>query len=124
MMEFYCGKVIHGNKKGKGFGFPTVNILLDDYSQLTDSGVFATEITVDKVVYKGMLYIGNRPTLALQHLSVEINIFDFNTEIYGERVCFKKLQKIRPDIAFESIDLLIKQIHADKLEIENFFSHC
>ena len=123
MIEIYCGKVIHGNKKGKGFGFPTVNIFLDDYMQLTDSGVFATEITVEKVVYKGMLYIGTRPTLILNQLSVEINIFDFNNDIYGERVCFKILQKIRPDIAFESIDLLIKQIHADKLEIENFFAH-
>ncbi len=123
MIDFYCGKVINGNKKGREFGFPTVNILLDDYSQLTDNGVFASEIVINEHIYKGMLYIGKRPTLALHELSVEINIFDFDHEIYGSNICFKILKKIRPDIAFESIDLLIKQIHADKLEIENFFAH-
>lgn len=123
MTDFYCGKVINGNKKGREFGFPTVNILLEENSQLTDTGVFASEIVINNVVYKGMLYIGKRPTLALHELSIEINIFDFDLEIYGSQICFKILQKIRPDIRFESIDLLIKQIHADKLEIENFFAN-
>ncbi|PKP20426.1 MAG: hypothetical protein CVU04_03905 [Bacteroidetes bacterium HGW-Bacteroidetes-20] len=123
MTDFYCGKVINGNKKGREFGFPTVNILLEENSQLTDTGVFASEIVINNVVYKGMLYIGKRPTLGFHKLSIEINIFDFDLEIYGSKICFKILQKIRPDIAFESIDLLIKQIHADKLEIENFFAH-
>lgn len=123
MAEIYCGKIIHGNKNGKQFGFPTVNILLNNNTQLSDYGVFATEIYINNDVYKGMLYVGNRPTLALHELSVEINIFDFDEDIYGETICFKILKKIRPDITFDSIDLLIKQIHADKLEIENFFAH-
>lgn len=124
MTAIYSGKIIHGKKNGRKFGFPTVNILLDSDQQITDTGVFATQIKVFDKIFKGMLYIGYRKTLDLSHLSIEINIFDFNEEIYDKKVYFEILKKIRPDQTFDTIDQLIAQIKLDELEIKKYFASC
>jgi riboflavin kinase/FMN adenylyltransferase len=124
MTAIYSGKIIHGKKNGRKFGFPTVNILLDSDQQITDTGVFATQIKVFDKNYKGMLYIGYRKTLDLSHLSIEINIFDFNEDIYDQTIYFEILKKIRPDQTFETIDQLIAQIKLDELEIKKYFASC
>lgn len=124
MSAIYSGKIIHGKKNGRQFGFPTVNILLDPNQQISDLGVFATEIIVRDKSYKGMLYVGYRKTLQLSDLSIEIHIFDFNRNIYGEHIQFTIIKKMRPDMTFESIDQLISQIKQDETDVKNFFAHC
>jgi len=124
MAAIYTGKIIHGKKNGRKFGFPTVNILLDSDQQISDTGVFATQINVLNNSYQGMLYVGYRKTLDLSHLSIEINIFDFNEDIYDQYIQFKILKKIRPDQTFNTIDQLINQIQLDEIEIKNYFASC
>jgi len=124
MAAIYTGKIIHGKKNGRKFGFPTVNILLDSDQQISDTGVFATQINVLNNSYQGMLYVGYRKTLDLSHLSIEINIFDFNEDIYDQNIQFKILKKIRPDQTFNTIDQLINQIQLDEIEIKNYFASC
>ena len=70
MTTLYTGKIIHGKKNGRKFGFPTVNILLDKNQQIADTGVFATQIKVLDKFYNGMLYVGYRKTLNLSHLTI------------------------------------------------------
>ena len=111
-------------KNGRKFGFPTVNILLDPDQQITDTGVFATQVYVFDKSYKGMLYVGYRKTLDLSQLSIEINIFDFNEEIYDQTLYFEILKKFRPDQTFDSVDQLIEQIKLDELEIKKYFASC
>lgn len=124
MAAIYTGKIIHGKKNGRKFGFPTVNILLDSDQQISDTGVFATQINVLNNSYQGMLYVGYRKTLDLSHLSIEINIFDFNEDIYDQNIQFEILKKIRPDQTFNTIDQLINQIQLDEIEIKNYFASC
>ena len=117
------GKVVRGLQNGRVFGFPTINIELDEPDSLSDTGVFATELILNEAHYHGMLYVGTRPTLDLQDKTVEINIFDFDEDCYGAEVKFKIGQKIRPEKKFSSLDDLINQLKKDKDEILQIFDN-
>lgn len=117
------GRVVRGLQNGRTFGFPTINIDLDEPERLTDTGVFATEVLLDDAHYYGMLYVGTRPTLDLQTKTVEINIFDFNADCYGKKVSFKLGKKIRAERRFSSLDDLVDQLKKDKDEIQKLLNH-
>ena len=70
------------------------------------------------------LYVGYRKTLDLSHLSIEINIFDFNEDIYDHTIQFQILKKIRSDETFDTVDQLIQQIQLDEIEIKKYFASC
>lgn len=110
------GRVIKGDKLGRVLGFPTANIDLDTHDKLVPAeGIYAVTVAHEKEVYKGMLYIGNRPTVDGTHRSIEVNLFDFDREIYGEtlRVSFQKL--LRTDSKFNDLESLRRQLEKDKL---------
>ncbi len=117
------GRVVRGLQNGRTFGFPTINIDLDEPDSLTDSGVFVTEILLDDTHYYGMLYVGTRPTLDLQTKTVEINIFNFNADCYGKKVSFKPGKKIREERRFASLNDLVDQLKKDKDEIRKLLNH-
>lgn len=121
MMTWIKGKVVRGLQNGRSFGFPTANIALDNPDLRLESGVFATEIIIHDKKYRGMLYVGTRPTLNLQEKSIEINVFDFNEDCYDANVSFEVLKKIRPDHKFDSKEELIAQIQQDKRNIQAYF---
>jgi riboflavin kinase/FMN adenylyltransferase len=117
------GKVIKGAGRGKGLGFPTANILPDNPDKIVPAnGVYAAGIKFnDNSVYYGMLNIGYNPTFDGKEKSIEINIFDFNKDIYGETVAIEFFKRIRGEIKFNSVDSLIKQIKSDEIQIKEFF---
>ena len=121
MHNFFFGSVVHGLGKGKDFGFPTINIKLNDSKLSISQGVYAVMVTVDSQLYKGMLYVGTRPTLNLQKMTIEIHILEFCEDIYNKQVCFKILHKIRDEVQFSSIEELIKQLHRDKEMVYKYF---
>jgi riboflavin kinase / FMN adenylyltransferase len=109
------GIVIAGDKIGRQLGFPTANIDIDSHYKLIPAkGIYAVWVEHAGARYGGMLYIGDRPTLNRSNLVVEVNIFDFSKEIYGEniKVCFEKF--LRADIKFNSIEELTAQLYLDK----------
>ena len=111
------GKVVEGNKIGREIGFPTANIQVDEPNKLvTADGVYAVRVSVENKIYKGMLNIGMRPTLNFNSRTIEVNIFDFNEDIYGKdiRVFFK--ERIRNEMKFLNIDSLKEQINKDKFK--------
>ena len=118
----YSGTVVKGLQNGRAFGFPTANIKLSAGYREPEQGVFAVLVECQGEKYQGMLYVGNRPTIHLSELSIEIHIFDFNKMIYGEHVIFEIVKKIRDEQHFPSIDTLIAQIKKDKDEIVRFFN--
>lgn len=122
IMKFFTGIVIHGEKRGKEFGFPTANIQLDKSDTTIEPGVYATELILDNEKHQGMLYVGTRPTLNLSQKSIEIHIFNFNRNIYGIQIQFFVLKKIRGDQRFNSIEELIAQIEKDQAAIKGFFA--
>lgn len=118
----FSGKVIQGLHNGHRFGFPTANIALDPPTEKLEKGVFAVKIGIDESVYHGMLYVGTRPTLHLSEESIEINIFDFDQDLYGKSIDFEIVKKIRDEKSFNSTEALINQIKQDKDEILQFFA--
>lgn len=121
--QWLSGRVVRGLQNGRTFGFPTINIALDEHCSVEDTGVFAVELLLEGKRYKGMLYIGTRPTLSLQEKTLEINIFDFNQDCYDTEVKFKIGQKIRSEQKFASVEELVYQLKKDKDEILQIFDN-
>ncbi len=114
------GKVVKGKGLGKELGYPTANIHIDDKHKLIPAdGIYAVTIEYEKQNYNGMMSIGFNPTVNTAPFraggkTIEVNIFDFEKEIYGEniRVFFK--QKLRDEKKFDSLESLKKTIDSDK----------
>ncbi len=113
---FICGTVTNGSRIGREIGFPTANILVDDPLKLIPGyGVYAVMINHSNIVYKGMMNIGTNPTVNGTELRIEVNIFDFNREIYGETICVEFIEKMRDEYKFSDIEALRLQMEQDKI---------
>ncbi len=109
------GTVIKGQQIGKKLGYPTANIFISDTHKLIPPfGVYAVKVRPGNGEKGGMLYIGKRPTFAGQERSIEVNIFDFNEQIYGRFIRIEVLERIRGDMYFEDKAALARQMDADK----------
>ncbi len=110
------GKVIAGNKIGRTIGFPTANIEIDNQEKLIPrTGVYAVDVLLKKHIYKGMLNIGKRPTFSNQNqISLEVNLFDFNENIYKQSLTLFFKHFIREEQKFASVQALQNQLKKDK----------
>lgn len=110
------GKVVHGDKIGREIGFPTANVEVDDDRKLLPAmGVYAVEVQIGNDRYTGMLNVGTRPTVSSSGIiRLEVNIFNFNREIYGEKVQLNLLARIRGERKFENVTELMAQLQKDK----------
>lgn len=109
------GKVVKGKGLGRQIGYPTANIYIDDKHKLIPAdGIYAVIVQVEDKLYNGMMSIGFNPTIGGEKRNLEVNIFNFEKEIYGEniRVFFK--HKLRDERKFESLDALRKAMDGDK----------
>lgn len=112
---FFEGRVIEGDKLGRKLGYPTANLALTDPEKVhLGHGVYAVYVQVDGEHKKGMLSIGTRPTITGSDERIEVNIFDFDKEIYGEVIRVMVKQFIRPQVKYPSLDVLVQQLHRDK----------
>ena len=140
---FFEGEVVHGDKMGKQLGYPTANLkisneekiipgdgiyavyaevvngqwsMVNTKSQPSSADISHSPLTIDHSRLKGMMSIGFRPTMDGKHRVIEVNIFDFDKEIYGQtlRVYVKKY--LRAEVKFNSVNELKTQIGEDKLE--------
>lgn len=109
------GRVVKGDKLGRLMGFPTANIDIDTHYKLIPmDGIYAVTVNQGPAVFRGMLYIGNRPTVNGTKRNIEVNLFDFNKDIYGEELTIHFHQLIRTDSRFEDLEALKKQLQQDK----------
>lgn len=110
-----CGRVVKGDKIGRLMGFPTANLEIDSANKLIPAeGIYAVTVHHEHRVYGGMLYIGYRPTVGGKKKSIEVNIFDFDKDIYGESLTIKFLSLIRTDSTFNDLEELKTQLMKDK----------
>jgi riboflavin kinase / FMN adenylyltransferase len=110
------GIVVKGDEIGRTMGYPTANLKLPSEKIVPANGVYAVNVRLGSHLSKGMMNIGNRPTISLsEEQRVEVNIFDFNQDIYGETLTVEVLKKIRNEKQFASMDDLKQQIQSDKL---------
>ncbi len=110
------GKVIHGRKIGRTIGFPTANLNYDKNFLLPGIGVYYTNVKVNNKLYKGITSIGKNPTVNGKILTLETNILDFDSDIYGEQIEVSFIKKIRDEEKFNGLDELKDQLKKD----ENF----
>jgi riboflavin kinase/FMN adenylyltransferase len=116
------GRVIKGDKIGRTIGFPTANIFVEEtYKLIPSDGIYAVTVELNAVVYKGMAYIGQRPTINGMTRNIEVNIFDFSQEIYGQLITMNFLKFLRHDVKFTGLEALKDQLHEDKLATLKFF---
>lgn len=109
------GRVVVGDKLGRILGFPTANIEIETAFKLIPSdAIYAVTVEYAHQLFKGMLYIGNRPTVHGIKRNIEVNIFDFNREIYGESLTINFHQLIRSDSKFNDLEELKNQLMLDK----------
>ena len=111
------GEVVHGDKMGKKLGFPTANIQISDKHKLIPSdGIYAVWVHIDNTQYEGMLYIGHRPSIdSKRSLRIEVNIFDFDKDIYGKKISILLVEFLRSDQQLDTLDKLSKIISEDKI---------
>lgn len=111
-----CGRVAHGDKRGRTIGIPTANIHL--HRQTTPvRGVYVVEMfRLDREPLVGVANVGSRPTVQGTRTLLEVHLFDFNQEIYGRYVSIDFLHKLRDEQRFASFDELKTRIHQDMTE--------
>ncbi len=111
------GLVVKGDQLGRKLGYPTANIEIDSRHKLIPAdGIYAVSVNHENQFYKGMLYIGSRPTLNGTKRVIEVNIFNFNKEIYGELLTVHFHKYLRGDKKFDGLESLQQQLHLDKEE--------
>jgi len=117
------GIVIRGRKLGTEIGFPTANLSVENKSKLIPKdGIYCCTVDYKDKSYNGMLYIGDIPTIGTDNpKSIEVNIFNFNEDIYDKRISIKILHYLRDDKKFEGIESLKQQLIIDRDNSLKFF---
>lgn len=115
------GMVSKGKQLGRTIGYPTANIQPEEaYKLIPQNGVYvAKSIIAGKTVY-GMMNIGNRPTVDGTTHTIEIHFFDFNEDLYGQKITISFLKRMRSEQKFDSLDALKNQLALDKSTAQGF----
>lgn len=129
---FFEGKVIDGNKLGRTLGFPTANLEINDKNKLVPgNGIYAVNVSIEKEKanpdsvfisesdHKGMMSIGIRPTIGDNKKMIEVNIFDFDENIYGRNLRVYITHFMRKEEKFNNLEDLKKQIAIDEINVRN-----
>ena len=119
---YITGTVIQGLGNGHKFGFPTANVQPDEPVNI-EKGAYAAWVKYDGKRYKGMLYVGTRPTLDLHELTYEIHVIDASPRLYGKQIAFKPVYKIKGEIKFRSQEELIEALHKYKSSAKFLLTH-
>ena len=115
----FSGIVVKGNQLGRTIGFPTANVEIPDrHKLLLPQGIYAARARVKDRSYQAMLYIGNRPSVSTDgRFVIEVNLIDFEGDLYGETLHCAVIDFIRSDQKFDSLEALSTQIGQDKIKI-------
>lgn len=118
------GKVIEGDKIGRTLDFPTANIEVGfNHKLIPAEGIYAVKVKTGQTYFKGMLNIGFRPTFGGTQKRVEVNIFNFNQNIYGKEIVVEFYHKIRSEVKFENLGALKSQLQNDKIEAQQILKN-
>jgi len=108
------GTVVRGEGKGRKLGFPTANLGLDHADKLVPhEGIYAVRAALRDRFVDGVLHLGPRPTFAGLPPSIELHLFDFDADIYGDRVVVRFVDRIRDIARFDSVDALVHAMERD-----------
>lgn len=109
------GTVVNGKQLGGKIGFPTANIdIKETYKLIPKTGVYVVKSEINKKVIFGMMNIGNRPTLNGKHQTIEVHFFDFNQNVYHQKITIETLYFLREEQKFDSVKMLVHQLKKDE----------
>jgi riboflavin kinase / FMN adenylyltransferase len=114
------GTIIEGRRIGRLLGFPTANIKPDyKYKLIPANGVYVVEVKLDGMIYPGMMSIGSNPTVNIDASlrSIEVNILNFNSNIYGRSISVVFRKRLRDEIKFDNKEQLVEQMKLDKMQV-------
>jgi riboflavin kinase/FMN adenylyltransferase len=113
------GFVVRGNQLGRTIGYPTANLHINDEEKLIPAnGVYAVKVKgvcTNHALLDGMMNIGIRPTVDGQKKVIEVNIFNFDQDIYEQYITVLVYEFIRGEVKFNGLDALKNQLHQDKI---------
>lgn len=115
---FFSGTVVHGNKLGRKLGYPTANLHIEnDEKIIPGNGIYAVyaQLEGNSEKIKGMMSIGFRPTVDGKSKVIEVNLFDFDKEIYGQKLKVFVKKYLREEVKYDGLEALVKQIDQDKV---------
>ena len=120
------GTVVYGNQRGNKIGFPTANLALEAAKiAVPQGGVYAVKAYFDSKCYEGMGNIGKNPTFGdVEDARLEVNIFDFDGNLYGKEITVAFYERIRGEVKFTGVDELVEQIKKDKEVVLNCLRNC
>ena len=120
------GTVVQGDRRGRTIGFPTANVAVGDDYLLPPPGVYTVRLLVRGTWHEGVCNVGYKPTFYnkrnRKNLSIEVHVFDFHEDIYGEKVIVEWHKRLREEKKFPGVSELIAQIEKDKIEALFYFS--
>ena len=109
---FVSGEVVHGDKRGRELGYPTANLRLDPTCGLRH-GIYAVHIDVGGHRHDGVANFGRRPMFDVGTVLLEVFLFDFSADLYGQTIDVAFIDWIRPEMKFDSIDDLVRRMDED-----------
>lgn len=120
----FFGKVVKGNSIGKTLGFPTANIKIGtDLKLIPKNGVYLISTIMNQKIIFGMMNIGIKPTTNENTKSIEVNLFDFNQDLYDTNITIYIKQFLREEIKFDSLNELKLQIEKDKITCNSIINN-
>lgn len=117
------GNVVKGQQLGRKLGYPTANIISPEpYKLMPGNGVYAVNVLSAGKKFGGMMNIGVRPTVDGLHRTTEVNIFDFDADIYGESLTIEFVKWVRGEQKFAGLDELKTQLGVDKIAVQKILN--
>src|SRR5690625_80976 len=118
------GTVIKGDQRGRTIGFPTANISTNEQSILPKQGVYAVKVKHNNAVFNGMANLGVVPTFVKDKVtpSLEVYIFDFDKDIYGDQLTVEWYKQIREEKKFNGVEEIVAQLKEDEKTVRAFFN--
>ena len=121
---FLTGEVVKGKQLGRTINFPTANLKIqENYKLIPQNGVYIVKSVINEQTVFGMMNIGFNPTVNGQNQTIEIHYFDFDADLYHQKIRVSILQRIRSEQKFESVDLLKAQLETDKQMAISYLNH-
>jgi riboflavin kinase/FMN adenylyltransferase len=112
---FLTGEVVKGKQLGRTIGFPTANINIEEeYKKIPKNGVYVVRTFINEKEVFGMMNIGFNPTVNGEKKTIEVNLLDFDSDIYGHKIEVSLLEYLREEQKFGSVELLKEQLNQDK----------
>jgi len=115
------GNIVPGKGLGKGFGYPTANLQIEeDYKLIPKIGVYVVRAVIEEIPYFGMMSIGTNPTVGGKEVTIETYFFLLDKDLYGHKLQIELLTRIRDEKKFDSIEALKIAMKQDEAFCERY----